>query len=78
MTIITACRNSVVYVLANGHLAAIILRPSTTDADLYPYEAHIFYDGELGEIVQSQDGQTMRFAMRLVRSWARLNLYLEK
>ena len=78
MTIITACRNSIVYVLVNNHLATIVLRPSIMDADLCPYEAHIFYDGELGEIVQSQDGQTMRFAMRLVRSWARLNLYLKK
>lgn len=78
MTIITACRNSVVYVLANNHLATIILRPSTYDADFYPYEALIFYDGEIGEIVQSSNGQTMRFAMRLVRSWARFKLYLEK
>ena len=78
MTIITTCRNSVVFVLVNNHLATIVLQPSTTDTDLYPYEAHIFYDGELGEIVQSQDGQTMRFAMRLVRSWARFKLYLEK
>jgi hypothetical protein len=78
MTIITACHNSVVFVFVNDHLATIVLRPSMMDSDLYPYEAHIFYDGELGEIVQSQNGQTMRFAMRLVRSWARLNLYLEK
>lgn len=78
MTIITACRNSVVFVFVNNNLATIFLRPSTTGEDLYPYEAHIFYDGEPGEIVQSQNGQTMRFAMRLVRSWARSKLYLEK
>jgi len=76
MTIITACRNSIVFVLTDTHSATIVLRPS---ADFgYPYEAHISYDGKPGEIVQSQDGQTMRFAMRLVRDWARLMLYLEK
>lgn len=78
MTIITACHNSFVSIFVNDHLATIFLQPSTTDVDLYPYEAHIFYDGEPGEIIQAQNGQTMRLAMRLARDWARLKLYLEK
>ena len=76
MTIITAYHNSIVFVLTDNHAATIILRPSTDIG--YPYEAHISYDGKPGEIVQGQNGRSMRLAMRLVRDWARLMLYLEK
>lgn len=49
----------VTYVITEHHIATIVYNynngaPSAT----------IYYDGKLGEIIESENGQTMRYAMR--------------
>lgn len=58
MKIIT-CGPIVTYIVTDHHIATIV----------YSYNdgapsATIYYDGRLGEIIEAENGQTMRYAMR--------------
>lgn len=60
MKIIT-CGPIVTYVITEHHIATIVYsyndgKPSATN----------YYDGQLGEIIEAENGQTMRHAMRCV------------
>ena len=63
----------VIYVLTAHHIATIV----------YDYNnggqpsAHIYYDGEHGEIVEAMNGQTLRYAVRLARWTVREKEYLD-
>lgn len=59
MKIIT-CGSHVTYIIYGSHIATIVYNYN----DGAP-SATIYYDGKLGEIVEAENGQTMRFAMRL-------------
>ena len=59
MKIIT-CGPIVTYVITAHHIATIVYNYN----DGQP-AAHIYYDGEIGEIVEAYNGQTMRHAFRL-------------
>jgi len=58
MKIIT-CGPIVTYIITEHHIATIVYhyndgKPSAT----------IYYNGQLGEIIEAENGQTMRYAMR--------------
>lgn len=52
----------VTYIIIKHHVATICY-----DYNNGQPRAAIYYDGKLGEIVEAENGQTMRYAFRLVR-----------
>lgn len=60
----------VTYLILDNHIATIVYYYN----DGHP-AAHIYYDGEIGEIVEAANGQTMRFAIRLAKWMLKDNQY---
>lgn len=63
----------VIYLICGNHVATIVY-----DYNNGHPNAAICYDGQPGEIVEAENGQTLRFAIRLARYTIRLDEYLTK
>lgn len=50
----------VIYVICGNHIATIVY-----DYNNGQPSATIYYDGKMGEIVEAENGQTLRYAIRL-------------
>lgn len=62
----------VIYIITAHHVATICY-----DYNNDQPKATIYYDGKLGETVETENGQTMRYAFRLARWTVRDKEYLD-
>jgi len=63
----------VIYVLTAHHIATIVY-----DYNNGQPSAHIYYDGQNGEIVEAMNGQTLRYAIRLAKWHVKRDEYIDK
>lgn len=63
----------VTYLITANHVATIVYKIENEQP-----AATIYYDGKLGEIIEAENGQTMRFAFMCARYSVRLSEYLTK
>lgn len=63
----------VVYILCGDYVATIVY-----DYNNGQSSATIYYENEPGEIIEAENGQTMRYAIMFARSTIRIKAYLSK